>query len=113
MPKPYIEYAPQLLRAPSWTRIAARAWRARAQHKGLPRAFRQSDQRPSANTTREPAPPSRRRRRPTPDAKTDTTAPPKSSASATSERPEMNRELARGDRAIAIDTSRCIWHITQ
>lgn len=40
MPKPYIDYAPQLVRAPSWTRIAARAWRARAQHKGLLAAFR-------------------------------------------------------------------------
>ena len=40
MPKPYIGYAPQLVRAPSWTRIAARAWRARAQHKGLLAAFR-------------------------------------------------------------------------
>ena len=40
MPKPYIEYAPQLLRAPSWTTIAARAWRARAQHKGLLAALR-------------------------------------------------------------------------
>ena len=40
VPKPYIEYAPQLLRTPSWPTIAARAWRARARHKGLLAAFR-------------------------------------------------------------------------
>ena len=40
MPKPYIEHAPQPLRAPSWTTIAARAWRARAQHNGLLAALR-------------------------------------------------------------------------
>ncbi len=40
MPKPYIDYAPQLVRAPSWPTIAIHAWRARAQHKGLLTAFR-------------------------------------------------------------------------
>jgi hypothetical protein len=40
MPKPYIDYAPQMLRAPSWTTIASLAWRTRAQHKGLLAAFR-------------------------------------------------------------------------
>jgi hypothetical protein len=40
MPKPYTDYAPQLLRAPPWTAIAARAWRSRAHHKGLLQAFR-------------------------------------------------------------------------
>jgi hypothetical protein len=40
VPKPYIDYAPQLLRAPSWPTIAARAWRARQQRPGLLAAFR-------------------------------------------------------------------------
>ena len=40
VPKPHIEHAPQLLRAPAWTTIAARAWRARSRHKGLLTAFR-------------------------------------------------------------------------
>jgi len=40
MPKPYTDYAPQLLRAQSWTTIAVRAWRARQQHPGLFTAFR-------------------------------------------------------------------------
>jgi hypothetical protein len=40
MPKPYTPYSPELLRPPSWPTIARRAWRARAQHKGLLKAFR-------------------------------------------------------------------------
>jgi hypothetical protein len=40
IPKPYIDHPPQLLRPPSWTTIAARAWRSRAWHKGLLAAFR-------------------------------------------------------------------------
>jgi hypothetical protein len=40
MPKPYIDSVPQRLGSPSWTTIAARAWRARSQHKGLLAAFR-------------------------------------------------------------------------
>jgi hypothetical protein len=52
-PKPYIDYAPQLLRAPSWPTIAARAWRARAQHKGLLTAFRAERSAAIADTRRE------------------------------------------------------------
>jgi hypothetical protein len=40
MPKPYIEHAPLQLRVPSWTTIAARAWRSRRQRHGLVTAFR-------------------------------------------------------------------------
>jgi hypothetical protein len=52
MPKPYIEYAPRLLRAPSWITIAARAWRSRDQHKGLLGAFRAERSTASDDTRR-------------------------------------------------------------
>jgi hypothetical protein len=40
MPKPYTEYSPEPAHTPSWITIALRAWRSRAQHKGLLTAFR-------------------------------------------------------------------------
>lgn len=39
MPKPYVEQAPQPVRAPAWTTIAVRTWRSRSRHPGLLRAF--------------------------------------------------------------------------
>ncbi|MFI4992439.1 MAG: hypothetical protein ACHQCH_02340 [Solirubrobacterales bacterium] len=40
MPKPHIGYVPPLLRVPSWTTIAVRAWRSRSERSGLLAAFR-------------------------------------------------------------------------
>lgn len=53
MPKPLIDRAPQLLRAPSWATIAIRAWRSRSQHPGLLAAFRAERARAVEDTQRE------------------------------------------------------------
>jgi hypothetical protein len=53
VPKPYAPYSPERLRPPSWPTIAARAWRARAQHKGLLAAFRAERARAIEHTQRE------------------------------------------------------------
>jgi hypothetical protein len=53
VPKPYTDQTPQLLRPPSWPTIVARAWRSRAQHKGLLRAFRTERTRANEQTQRQ------------------------------------------------------------
>jgi hypothetical protein len=53
MPKPYLDRPLDLLRLPSWTMIAARAWRTRRQHGGLLAAFGAERVRASESTRRE------------------------------------------------------------
>jgi hypothetical protein len=53
MPKPHTHARPDVLRAPSWITIAARAWRSRRRHAGLPAAFRAERSAAVADTRRE------------------------------------------------------------
>jgi hypothetical protein len=55
IPKPYTQHTPALLRAPSWTTIAVRPWRARRQHAGLLAAFRAERSTAVEHTQRENA----------------------------------------------------------
>jgi len=53
MPKPYTGYVPPVLRAPSWTTIAARAWHSRRHHYRLLAAFRAERSGATEDTRRE------------------------------------------------------------